>query len=223
MADFLASFNFGAAEQATSNAHTCASVDELRQRLHGVIEPSVTPTRAEHVAVTLELRASVLFSLHLTDAENTAFEGLSGIDPSLGGIRSGSMAVPQPDGLFLRTVHANDTVMNQPQDNPVLQKSVAKQIVDVIGATDGSAWTVREMSRTSQGWNFVYACKDSQQLWERHHAHGTKTAVVGEYSLKEPDPVLMSAPRIFPRKLVFEPLSNHRLLQIVPRSTVEAR
>ncbi|KFA49517.1 hypothetical protein S40293_02828 [Stachybotrys chartarum IBT 40293] len=194
MADFLASFNFGAAEQDPSNAHMCASVDELRQRLHGVIEPSVTPTRAEHVAVTLELRASVLFSLHLTDAENTAFEGLPSIDPSLGGIRSGSMGVPQPDGLFLRTVHANDAVMNQPQDNPVLQKSVAKQIVDAIGATDGSAWAVREMSRTSRGWNFVYVCRDSQQLWKRHHANGTKMAVVGEYSLKEPDPVLMNRP-----------------------------
>jgi ATP-dependent DNA helicase 2 subunit 1 len=183
MVDFLASFNLGAVEDAPSSAPVCDSVQDLGNRLHNVLSLKVTETRAEHVAIAIELPASVLFNLVLSQAENHALESR--------GTFSNHGAVLQPDGSLLRVINASDALMNQPQDDPVLQKSVAKHIVDALGSIDNSTWTVREMLRNSQGWNFVYLCKDSHKIWKSQTAKVQKS-LVAEYSSRDPDPVLAS-------------------------------
>ena len=191
MADFLSSFNLGTADPAPSNSGQCAWVDELSLRLRDVLAQKTTETRAEHVSLTLELRNSVQFTLNLSDSENAALEGLGTIDPSLGGVRSASASVDPESGQPTRVVDANHALMNQ-SDNPVLQRTVAKHILGAISATDGSNWNLRDLSRGAQGWKFTYICRDSLQHWSRQHAKQPAQTVLCEYSMREPDPNLMS-------------------------------
>jgi hypothetical protein len=177
MADFLASFNFGSDTPQPSNAQL-ASVDELTQQLAAALGAKVQETRTEHVAMTIELRAAVQLRLQLSAQENNALAGGAGVE--------------QPGSGFLRVVKINDALMNQPQDTPVLQEAVAKHIVAAVGATDQSTWVVREISRATQGWTFRYICKDSLQMWTRRTSKAHNIPVIGEYSYKDPDPVLTS-------------------------------
>lgn len=190
MADFLASFSMGGDAGPPIDSDKYGSVDELALHLRGLLEQKTTETRAEHCAVTLELRPTVQFHLSLTESENEAFEGLNNVDPSMGGVRSASMSV-DPAGQATRAVSGNDTLMNQ-SNNPVLQRTVAKHIVGVLGATDHSNWTLRDLSRGQQGWTFTYICTDSVQHWNRQNAKNPSSSVVGEYSQKEPDEILIS-------------------------------
>ncbi|CAI4210764.1 unnamed protein product [Parascedosporium putredinis] len=91
-----------------------------------------------------------------------------------------------------RIILASETIMNQPQDDPVLQKDVARYIAGVVGSCDGSAWVLREMSRKPQGWIFIYVCKQSMQVWLRRNAQSVGNIVVGDYSSKELDAVSAS-------------------------------
>lgn len=186
MADFLASFNLGAQTPAASSNPQCDSAEDLQLRLRGALDAKVTPNRAEHLSITLELRATVRFQL-AAEPENGA---LDNIDLLMGGMRSASVAADQSGGQLSRVVFANDTLMNQPQDDPALQRSVAKHIIGLVSATDGSTWTVREVSRGSQGWTFTYLCKDSYQQWNRQTSKNPTKAIVGEFSQRDPDPVL---------------------------------
>jgi ATP-dependent DNA helicase 2 subunit 1 len=102
-----------------------------------------------------------------------------------------SSVVQNPDGQWVRAISANDTLISQPQDDPALQRAVAKHVVTALGTTDGSSWVVREVSRGPQGWTFTYICKDSVQSWNRQHGNATKP-VVGEYSMQDPDPIVNS-------------------------------
>lgn len=190
MADFLASFNLGPETPAPSNNASLGSVDEMQMQLQGQIESRSTPNRAEHVSMTMELRATVQFVLSVSEAENNVLENLSNTDPALGGARSTSIPAGQEGGRLSRVVYANESLMNQPQDNPALQRAVAKHIVSVLGATDGSVWTVREVSRGAHGWTFTYLCKDSAAQWIRQNSKNPSKAIVGEFSMRELDPVL---------------------------------
>lgn len=190
MADFLSSFNLGTQTPAPSNNLSCSSVQDIQLHLRGVLDSKVTPNRAEHVSVTLELKSTVCFTLMLSESENGVLENLNNIDPTLGGTRSTPLPMEQSGGQLSRVVEANETLMNQPQDNPVLQRSVAKHIVTAVSATDGSTWNVREVSRGPQGWTFTYLCRDSCRQWSRQNAKSTSKAVIGEYSEREPDQVL---------------------------------
>ncbi|KAF4454086.1 ATP-dependent DNA helicase 2 subunit 1, partial [Fusarium austroafricanum] len=191
MTDFLASLGLGGAHTpATSSNPQCDSVEELQLQLRGILDAKATPTRAEHVAITIELRATVRFQLAVSESENGTLESLNGIDPLLGGAQSVGMNGNQDGGQLSRVVFANDTLVNQPQDDPALQRSVAKHIISIISSTDGSIWTVREVSRGTQGWTFTYLCKDSYQRWSRQNAKNPKKTIVGEFSQREPDPVL---------------------------------
>lgn len=190
MADFLASFNLGGDAGLPIDSDKYGSVDELALHLRSLLEQKTTETRAEHVAVTLELRPTVQFHLSLSESENEAFEGLNSMDSSMGGARSASMSV-DPAGQATRSVSGNDTLMNQ-SENPVLQRTVTKHIIGVLGTMDHSNWTLRDLSRGQQGWTFTYICKDSLQQWNRHHAKNPSNSIIGEYSQKEPDEVLMS-------------------------------
>ncbi|KAM5361715.1 hypothetical protein ACJZ2D_012938 [Fusarium nematophilum] len=194
MADFLSSFNLGAQTPAASNNPQCDSVQDLQLHLRGILDAKATPNRAEHVSITLELRATVRFELAVSEPENGALENLNNIDPSLGGARSAAIPADQAGGQLSRVVFANDTLMSQPNDDPALQRSVAKHIISVVSSTDGSTWTVREVSRAAQGWTFTYLCKDSYQQWSRQTAKNPNKAIVGEFSQREPDPVLHARP-----------------------------
>ncbi|CAG7564165.1 unnamed protein product [Fusarium equiseti] len=191
MADFLASLGFGGAQSpAVSNNPQCDSVEQLQHKLRGILDAKVTPTRAEHVAITIELRATVRFQLPVSELENGNQEKLNGLDQ----LQSAGADGHQDAGQLSRVVFANDTLMNQPQDDPSLQRSVAKHIISTISTTDGSTWTVREVSRGTQGWTFTYLCKDSFQCWNRQNAKNSVKTIVGEFSQREPDPVLHARP-----------------------------
>ncbi|KAF9765413.1 hypothetical protein IL306_002306 [Fusarium sp. DS 682] len=191
MADFLASLGLGGAQTpAASSNPQCDSVEELRLQLRDILDAKATPTRAEHVSMTIELRATVRFQLAVLESENGTLESLNSTDPSLGGAQSVGMNGNQDEGQLSRVVFANDTLMTQPQDDPTLQRSVANHIISVISSTDGSTWTVREVSRGTQGWSFTYLCKDSYQQWTRQNAKNPTKTIVGEFSQREPVPVL---------------------------------
>ncbi|KAF5025806.1 hypothetical protein F66182_2139 [Fusarium sp. NRRL 66182] len=195
MADFLASFNLGAQTPAASSNPQCDSVEELQFQLRGILDAKATPTRAEHVSITIELRATVRFQLAVSESENGTLEGLNSIEPLLGGAQPPVGTNAGQDGSQLsRVVFANDTLMNQPHDDPALQRSVAKHIISIISSTDGSTWTVREVSRGTQGWTLTYLCKDSYQQWARQNSKNPTKTVVGEFSQRDPDPVLHTRP-----------------------------
>ncbi|KAM0438805.1 hypothetical protein ACHAPT_001565 [Fusarium lateritium] len=194
MADFLASFNLGAQTPAASSNPQCDSVQDLQLHLRSALDAKVTPNRAEHLSITLELRATVRFQLAVSEPENGTLENLNNLDPTLGGVHSASAAVDQAGGQLSRVVFANDILMNQPHDDPALQRSLAKHIISLVSSTDGSTWTVREVSRGSQGWTFTYLCKDSYQQWSRQTAKNPTKSIVGEFSQRDPDPTLHARP-----------------------------
>ncbi|UNI22014.1 hypothetical protein JDV02_007942 [Purpureocillium takamizusanense] len=193
MADFLAGFNFGADDALPAAPSACNSIEDLQLRLHDVLEGKTTPNRAEHVTATVDLGAGAELTLDISHAENDALEGLSNVDPSLAGLISGGAVGDGQQGALNRTVRVSDVISNQPQDYPVLQRAIARHIIAAVGATDGSTWAMREMSRASQGWTFTYQCKDSAQQWLRQNKTNSKH-IIAEYTNKEPDPVLASRP-----------------------------
>ncbi|KAI0460181.1 hypothetical protein F5B21DRAFT_510945 [Xylaria acuta] len=166
-----------------SNA-ACSSVEDLQAQLHQLLAAKTTDTRAEHISPTFELLSHATFHLPV-DSENSTAEG-TGLGPD-------ATQSQQPPAI--RTVIASDTVQNQPTDDPVLQKAVAKHISNSIGAVDGSAWTVRQVTRGAQGWQFTYICKDSLQAWNRANAKNPDRPVIGSYSgLGGLDPINLSRP-----------------------------
>lgn len=189
--DFLSSFNFDTDNSAASGVLSCASVEDLQLRLRDALTEKATPTRAEHVDITLDIGAAARLTLSLSTTENSVLDGLGDLDPALGGLRSESATTETSGEQSTRSISATDVLMNQPQDDPVLQRAVARHISSAVSATDGSSWIMREMSRDSQGWNFTYLCKDSSQQWGRQNAGRTKL-IIGEYSQREMDPILMS-------------------------------
>ncbi|KAK3954650.1 hypothetical protein QBC32DRAFT_80395 [Pseudoneurospora amorphoporcata] len=180
---------------ASNSNPSCGSVLELKEQLRSVFSTKVTEKRAEHVSVTLELRSTSVFHIPVTEPENEQLEQAASIDPSLGGARS-SVAPGAPGGVDAnghvnvngnqptRQIKAIDALINQPSDDHVLQKSVAKHIITTLGEIDGSSWTVRQVSRGEQGWTFGYICKDSWQAWSRQNAKNPARAVIGEWSQK---------------------------------------
>ena len=177
-----------------SNSNTsCGSILELKEQLHSVFSTKVTEKRAEHVSVTLELRSTSVFHIPVTEPENEQLEQAVSINPSSGGARS-SVEPGAPGGVDAsgnvngnqptRQINAIDALINQPSDDHVLQKSVAKHIITTLGEIDGSSWTVRQVSRGEQGWTFGYICKDSWQAWSRQNAKNPARAVIGEWSQK---------------------------------------
>jgi hypothetical protein len=191
MADFLASFNFREEEPGGLDSRACACVEELQLRLRDLFNGKVTTTRAERVATRLDLAATAELTLGVSEGENDVLEGLSTLDPSLGGALSTSIPTDADGGQSARVVLVGDALMNQPPDEPVLQSSIAKHVVDGVSQVDGSEWTVRESSRGAHGWTFSYICKGSMQHWQRQN-NGQPKMLVADYSHKEIDPVSSS-------------------------------
>ncbi|KAI1757276.1 hypothetical protein F4782DRAFT_537518 [Xylaria castorea] len=166
-----------------SNA-ACNSVEDLQGQLHQVLVAKTTDARAEHISPSFELLSHAPFHLPV-DSENSTAEGI-GLGPD-------TTQSQQPP--ITRTVIASDTVQNQPADDPVLQKAVAKHISNAVGAVDSSAWTVRQVTRGAQGWQFTYICKDSLQAWNRANTKNTDRPVIGSYSGPGGlDPINLSRP-----------------------------
>lgn len=147
----------------------CSSLEDLQGQLHQLLATKATDTRAEHISPSFELLSHTPFHL-ASDSQQSPVDGTSP-DP----------AQPQRPPIT-RTVLASETVQNQPADDPVLQKAVAKHISNAIGAVDSSAWTVRQVTRGAQGWQFTYICKDSLQAWNRANASNPNRPVIGTYS-----------------------------------------
>ncbi|KAM7202865.1 hypothetical protein V8F33_002523 [Rhypophila sp. PSN 637] len=159
--------------------HSCGSIAELQSQLRDVFSNKVTEKRAEHITVKLELRSSSVFHVPITETENETLE------PN----------TPGAANLPTCQINALDALINQPSDDHVLQKSVAKYILASLGEVDGSNWTVRQVSRGDQGWTFTYICKDSYQAWSRQNSKNPQRAVIGEWSNKDlQDAINMARP-----------------------------
>ncbi|KAK0718341.1 hypothetical protein B0T26DRAFT_326949 [Lasiosphaeria miniovina] len=173
---------------ADKSNYSCGSVADLQAQLRDLLGSKVTGTRAEHIAVTLKLRATTVFDVPVTETENEVLESAANIDPLLGGARSNvASASDAADGPPTRKINAIDTLLNQPSDDHLLQKSVAKHVVASLSEVDGSNWTVREVSRNDQSWTFTYICKDSWQAWSRQNSKNLARTVIGEWTYKEGD------------------------------------
>lgn len=194
MADFLASFNFRE-EDPGLDSRPCTCVEELQLQLRDAFDGKVTDTRAERVAIRLDLAASAELTLGVSAGENIVLEGLSALDPtldpSLGGALSTGTSANADGGHVARVVLVGDAVMNQPSDEPVLQTSVANHIADGVSQVDGSEWALRDSSRGANGWVFTFICKGSMQHWQRRNKGQLKT-LVADYSHRELDPLLGS-------------------------------
>ncbi|KAM0257542.1 hypothetical protein ACHAQJ_004356 [Trichoderma viride] len=193
MADFLASFNFREEDPGGLDSRACACVEELQLQLRDLFNGKVTTTRAERVATRLDLAASAELTLGVSEGENNVLEGLSTLDPSLGGALSTAISTDGDGGQTTRVVLVGDALANQPPDEPVLQSSIANHVVEGLSQVDGSEWTVRESSQDTLGWTFSYICKGSMQHWRRQNKGHQKTQVA-DYSHKELDPVSSGRP-----------------------------
>ena len=182
-------FAFLSDEAAPSTSATCASVQDLEARLRGILADKATETKAEDVSYTFEIGPAAQFSVIVTEAQNQSLEAHGSIAPALGGASLGHVQIV--DGQMIHTVNANDTLMNQPHNEPALQRAAAKHIISAISACDHSTWNVREISRAPQGWTFTYQCNDSFQAWTRANTTAAKS-IPGEYSIRELDPVAAS-------------------------------
>lgn len=184
---------------ASKSDHACGSVEDLQGRLRDVFSTKVTEKRAGHISVKFELGANAVFHVPVAETENETLGNIANLDPLLGGSQS-SVAPPNTPGgaaaaanLPARQINAIDALINQPSDDHVLQKSVAKHIMSSLGEVDGSTWTVRQVSRGEQGWTFTYICRDSYQAWTRQHSKNTERVVIGESSNEDDqNPVTLS-------------------------------
>lgn len=180
---------------------SCGSVADLQGQLRNLLSSRVTETRAEHVSVTFEIRATTVFEIPVTETENEALENASNIDPLLGGARSSTAPAANGNGApAARRINAIDALINQPSDDPVLQRSIIRHLIIALGEVDGSNGIVRQVSRGEQGWTFTYICKDSCQAWSRQVSKAPAKTVIGEWSEKgSQDPVHMG--RFAPRNM----------------------
>ncbi|KAI0428404.1 hypothetical protein F5Y09DRAFT_332579 [Xylaria sp. FL1042] len=164
---------------------TCSSVEDLQGQLYQLLAAKTTDTRAEHISPSFELVSHA--ALHLAaDSENGTLDGTD---------RDSEPTPLQQQQHVASTVIVSEAVQNQPTDDPVLQQAVAKHISNAIGVVDHSAWTVRQVTRGAQGWQFTYICKASLQAWKRANAKNTDRPVIASYSGSGGlDPINLSRP-----------------------------
>lgn len=182
---------------APKSSYVCSSVDDLTRHLGGLHAQKVTEARAEHIYATFELPSTVVFNV--PESENDAADPQN-LDPALGGHPGVAPAVFMNGSASpaIREIRAHDTLINQPADDPALQKVVAKHIITSLGNVDGgSLWTVRSVSRNSSGWTFTYLCKNSTQSWMRQNSKNGAKLRMGESSGKDgQDPVNLGKRRL---------------------------
>ncbi|KAI8153681.1 hypothetical protein K4K49_012978 [Colletotrichum sp. SAR 10_70] len=169
---------------ALSDKFSIAKPEDLPAQLQQDLETKRTPTRCEHVSVTLDVPSTVEFAIRESDGD-----AQENIDPALSGFRSQTV-----EGQQVKIVRAYDAIIQQPHDNPATQRAVAKHIVALLSTVDQSNWVVREVSRGPYGWTFTYMCKDSMAMWNRQNGKTASKSLIGEYSQQELDPVISGRP-----------------------------
>ncbi|KAK2035001.1 hypothetical protein LX32DRAFT_607763 [Colletotrichum zoysiae] len=169
---------------AHSDKPRVARPDDLPNLLRRDLETKKTPTRCEHVSVTLEVPSTVEFAIQTGDGD-----AQENVDPALGGVQAHPVG-----GQPVKIVRAYDTIISQPHDNPAMQRAVAKHIVGLLSTADESIWVVREVSRGQYGWSFTYMCKDSVAIWNRQSGKTVAKALIGDYSQKELEPDISGRP-----------------------------
>lgn len=177
--------------EAPAPNHHCASVEDLALQLAHLRETKATDTKAEHISETFEFRSTVVFNV--PDSEGDAPDPDQNADHAAGGTPGAAPAAPMNGSVpapTTREIRAIDTLLNQPTDDPALQKLVAKHIIASLGKVDGSSWAVRSVSRNSSGWTFTYLCKNSTQAWMRQNSKHSAKLRIAESSGKDgQDPI----------------------------------
>lgn len=187
MESLLASIAGASDDVDGSGNPSCTSFADLESQFQHYTLNKVTETRTEHLDITFEFRSTVIFDV----SQPVALEAGSPVnfDPAVTQIR------------------AQDTLANQPQDDPVLQRTVATHTLNALSQVDRSTWAVRSMSRASQGWTFTYICQQSTQAWDRQHGKKENRPIVGESSGKDGVDKLNYSknapiPRLFPQRIL---------------------
>lgn len=179
--------------------YACASTEDLALELGHLRNTRVTDTKAEHISATFEFRSTVVFNVPENDSDaaepsqnpEQSVEGAPGAIPPAP--MNGSVSTPAT-----REIRAIDTLLNQPTDDPALQKLVAKHITACLGSVDGSSWVVRSVSRNSSGWTFTYLCKSSTQAWMRQNSKHSAKLRIAESSGKDgQDPINLCKKRLW--------------------------
>lgn len=162
---------------SNNNSNVCNTIQDVCQSLANYAARR-TDTRAEHISTAFEIRQNAVFDIALEP------EVPEGEDP-----------VHHLQPPVTRTINASETIMNQPTDDPALQRIVAKHVIGAIGKVDGSSWNVRQVVRSTQGWDFTYQCKNSLQVWHRQNAKSAGRPPIAAWSGPGgQDPVNMSRP-----------------------------
>ncbi len=166
---------------------SCASIDDLQAQFRQAFELEVSPTKARHISASYDIRAGVTFTVVVSGPEHAALESAATLHPSLRGLpKDTDVGTGQPlgGGKYTHQISSGDVILNQPQDDPILQRTVARHVAEAFSEVDGSTWIVKSVAKTAPGWSFVYSCKDSPQAWLRAHAK-TSRPTVGEFSGKD--------------------------------------
>ncbi|QBZ56326.1 hypothetical protein PoMZ_01232 [Pyricularia oryzae] len=184
-------------DAAAGSHHVCYSTEDIRKQLDEILLPKTSETKAEHVDAKFKFPSTAHFLVVVNEAENAALESAASL---VGGARPfaghNQTVLALGNGQYQRQITTHDAFVNQPQDDPVLQRAVAKQIAGALSSPGEvtSSWNVRTIARASSGWTFEYICKDSLQVWQRQHAKET-LPVVGLSSGKDgQNATLMSRP-----------------------------
>lgn len=190
---------------APKSSYECNSIEDLQLQFSHLRESKVTQTKAQHLSATFDFRSTVVFNV--PEPENDAADANQNNDRALGGSASPEAATNATAERPTRQIRAHDTLMNQPNDDPVLQRAVAKLIITSLGSVDGSSWSVREMSKSAAGWKLQYICKNSTLAWMRQNSKNAAKVLVGESSGKDgQDPVNLGGHHLLslgPPRLVF--------------------
>ncbi|KAK2595967.1 hypothetical protein QQS21_006497 [Conoideocrella luteorostrata] len=190
MADFLASFNFGADDDFAPRSNACKSVGELQQRLQKSVDEKTTKTRAERVTTRLEIAGTAEFIVTLTQARK---HDAGIVDPALSGGDPMEVQPTNENESQTCVFTALELIRKQPSAAPAVQEVVAEQIVEAASAADKSTWVLHQSEMTPSGWTFTFLCEESTKLWNFRNT-GKKTAIVGDYKKKDPDPIQMNRP-----------------------------
>ncbi|KAG6116107.1 hypothetical protein E4U13_002137 [Claviceps humidiphila] len=205
MADFLASFNFGAQNDLRRDDGACLSVAELEERLRNTIQEKKTEVRAERINNVFNIAGTAEFTINATQTQ-TPNNGLVAIDPMLQGAEPMDVDMEFQAQSVIYT--ALSILRSQPSSNPSIQQAVATQIVAAASAADSSSWILHHTELTTMGWTFTYLCEGSTTIWNMRNQHKVKV-IVGDFSKRDPNPLLMSRPAFdckgrliisFPRK-----------------------
>ncbi|KAG6109076.1 hypothetical protein E4U31_007184 [Claviceps sp. LM219 group G6] len=205
MADFLASFNFGAQNDLRRDDGACLSVADLERRLRNTIQEKKTEVRAERINNVFNIAGTAEFTINATQTQ-TPNNGPVAIDPMLQGAEPMDVYMDNQAQSVIYT--ALSILRSQPSSNPSIQQAVATQIVAAASAADSSSWILHHTELTTMGWTFTYLCESSTTIWNMRNQHKVKV-IVGDFSKRDPNPLLMSRPAFdckgrliisFPRK-----------------------